>query len=100
MSDDQLHDAPAAYGAVNPRSEFAALQAEIYRSRVLRARQESIEEKILAGQELFESACEITLAGIRHQNPGISGERAREMLRERLELGRKPETNQRLPKPQ
>jgi hypothetical protein len=91
VSDDNLHEQPVAYGAVNPRSEFAALQAEIYRSRVLRARLESIEEKILAGQELFESACEITLAGIRHQNPGISEERVREILRDRLKLGRKLE---------
>jgi hypothetical protein len=91
VSADKLHDAQAAYGAVNPRSEFAGLQAEIYRSRVLRARQESIGDKILAGQELFESACEITLAGIRHQNPGISEEGAREILRDRLKLGRKLE---------
>ncbi len=91
MSEDKLHDAQAAYGAVNPRSEYAALQGEIYRSRVLRARRESIEDKLLAGQELFEAACEITLAGIRHQNPGISEERAREILRNRLKLGRKLE---------
>ena len=91
MSEDKLQEAQTAYGAVNPQSEFATLQAEIYRSRVLRARQECIEDKILAGQELFEGACEITLAGIRHQNPGVSEERAREILRDRLKLGRKLE---------
>jgi len=51
----------------------------------------SPEAKVLAGQELFEAACRITLAGIRHQCPAASEEQCREILRERLELQRKLE---------
>jgi len=52
----------------------------------------SSEQKVLAGQQLFEAACRITLAGIRHQFPKASEERCREILRERLQLQRKLET--------
>jgi len=51
----------------------------------------SAEDKILAGQQLFESACEITLAGIRNQNPGLSEEQCLHGLRRRLEWQRKTE---------
>ena len=51
------------------------------------------EEKILAGQQLFEGACRITLAGIRNQNPGASEELCREILRQRLEWQRKLEAS-------
>lgn len=50
-------------------------------------------EKILAGQQLFESACRMTLAGIRNQNPGASEEQCREILRQRLEWQRKLEAS-------
>ena len=47
------------------------LVEDIYRERVLRARRTPIEQKVLAGAELFEFACRVTCDGIRHQNPGI-----------------------------
>jgi hypothetical protein len=72
------------YRADEKRSVYAALADELYRERVLRARQESAEQKFFAGQQLFESACEMTLAGMRNQFPGLTEERYREMLRERL----------------
>ena len=67
---------------------------EIYRERVLRAREMSPEEKLLAGPRLFEMACRITMDGIRSQNPELDEARVRQILikrlalRERLEQGR------------
>jgi len=49
------------------------------------------EEKILAGQQLFESACRVTLWGIRNQNPRATDEQCLDILRKRLELQRKLE---------
>lgn len=52
----------------------------------------SIERKLELGGELFDYACQISLMGIRMQNPGVSDDRAYEMLRWRLNLGRRLET--------
>ena len=41
---------------------------------------------MLAGEELFEYACAITLAGIRNQFPDASEEECLRILEERLEL--------------
>ena len=49
------------------------------------------EQKVFAGQELFEGACRITLVGIRNHNPDASPERCREILLQRLELQRRLE---------
>jgi len=85
---DALREQPAAYA---PPAETQRLIDELYREEILDARQMSPTEKILAGQRLFESACRITLAGIRNQNPGTSEEQCLEMLRQRLELQRRLE---------
>lgn len=61
----------------------------LYREEVLTARAMSPEEKFLAGEELFNYACAITLAGIRNQHPGLSEEEHRRILRERIALGDK-----------
>ena len=66
--------------------QIQALAAEIYHERVIEARTMSPEEKLLAGEELFEYACAITLAGIRNQFPGASEEECLKILEERLEL--------------
>lgn len=58
---------------------------------VERARHQSPEEKLRLGPDLFDYACEITLAGIRWQNPGISDEQALDILRQRLELAERIE---------
>jgi hypothetical protein len=63
----------------------------IYKERVLRARRTPIEQKILAGAELFESACQVTCDGIRHQNPGIDEAEVQRILRDRLALRRRLE---------
>ncbi len=59
---------------------------QIFRERVLRARQMPPEEKLFAGADLFAYAAEITAAGIRHQHPDADEQRVREILNERLEL--------------
>lgn len=42
-------------------------------------------QRFIAGAELFDYACTITLAGIRRQNPTLTEEQAIQVLRERLE---------------
>ncbi len=63
----------------------------IYQERVLRARRTPIEQKILAGAELFEWACQVTCDGIRDQNPGIDEDEVQRILRDRLALRRRLE---------
>lgn len=65
-------------------TEIQQLHQAIYRDKILRAREMTPEQKLLAGAELFDYACRITLAGIRSQNPEASEERVQEILRERL----------------
>jgi len=95
MSDDELKETTASeYRAVPYESPYAALAEELYRERVIRARNMPPEEKILAGQRLFEAACRITLAGIRNQFPGKSEEEYRQILRERLAWRRRRQANE------
>jgi hypothetical protein len=90
MSDDELKEAASSEYQVMPKdSPYAALADELYRERVIRARQMPAEDKILAGQRLFEAACRITLAGIRNQFPGKTEDQYRGILRERLAWRRK-----------
>ena len=86
MKEDELKETSAKYGTERSRSEFAPLIDQLYREEVLEARRMSPEDKFLAGEELFEYACSITLAGIRNQNPGFTDEDCRRELERRLEL--------------
>ena len=86
---DSLREKPAPY---SPPAATQRLMDELYREELLEARAMSPAEKARAGQQLFEAACRITLAGIRHQFPEASEERCREMLRERLDLQRRLDT--------
>lgn len=74
-----------------PPPETQRLIDELYREELREARAMSPEEKLRAGQQLFEGACRVTLAGIRHQNPGASEEQCLEILRQRLVLQRRLE---------
>ena len=76
-----------------PPPETQRLIDGLYREELREARAMDPAEKILAGQQLFEGACRITLAGIRNQNPGASEEQCREILRQRLEWQRKLEAS-------
>jgi len=85
MSDDALRETAAPYQTADPQSPFADLADELFLERVLRARATPPEEKFLSGEALFEFASSITLAGIRHQNPGFSEADCRRELNRRLE---------------
>ena len=51
----------------------------------------SIAEKLQAGAELFEDACEVARCGIRSTHPAWSAEEVERELARRLEIGRKLE---------
>jgi hypothetical protein len=87
MSEDKLRETGAEYRVQESRSEFAPLIDELYKEEVLEARKMSPEEKFLAGEELFKMACEVTLAGIRNENPGATEAECQQILEERLRLG-------------
>ena len=67
-------------------AQIQMLAEELYRERVVEARAMPPEDKLLAGEELFEYACSITLAGIRNQFPSLSEEECLKLLEQRLEL--------------
>ncbi len=67
------------------------LADEIYRAKVLQARAMSPDEKVLAGIQLFELACEITRAGIRSENPDADEAEVEAILASRLALRRRLE---------
>lgn len=84
MNGGQLQEQPPQYRTSEHESPYAALAEDIYRNRVLRARKMSADEKLWAGEELFEYACSITLGGIRHQFPNYSEADCRAELDRRL----------------
>ncbi|MFO0953096.1 MAG: hypothetical protein U0835_18475 [Isosphaeraceae bacterium] len=63
----------------------------LYRGKVLQARRMRPEQKLLAGPELFELACELTRAGIRSQNPGADDAQVEAILTRRLAIGKRLE---------
>ena len=69
-----------------PPPEIQRLIDELYREELREARAMAPEEKVRAGQQLFESACRMTLAGIRNQHPAASKDECLEILRRRLIL--------------
>lgn len=75
-----------------PDSEIRRLDADdLYLEQVRAARLQSLEEKLFAGIELFELACEFIRAGIRVQHPNFNDDEVEDALRQRLELGRRLE---------
>ncbi len=86
MSEHELNDASIVYREDPARDEIEAMIDESYRREVLQARQMPPEDKLVLGERLFRWACEVTLAGIRHQNPGLTEDECQRMLRERLVL--------------
>lgn len=83
---DSLREAPAPY---SPPPETQRLIDELYREELREARAMRPEDKIRAGQQLFEAACRVTLAGIHNQNPGATEEQCWQILRKRLEWKRR-----------
>ena len=76
------------------KAEIDRLAEELYRERVEEARAMPPEDKLLAGEELFDYACSITLAGIHNQFPDASEDDCRRMLEERLALREELERRQ------
>ena len=63
----------------------------IYIDKIMRARRSSIEQKLLDGPRLFVFACEASRAGIRAQHPDATPAEVDQLLRARIELGRRRE---------
>jgi hypothetical protein len=61
----------------------------IFRDKVLSARKMSLDQKFIAGPELFAMACRIMKDGIRNQHPDADEQRVHEIMLERLALGRR-----------
>ena len=59
--------------------------------KVLRARAMPLKEKMFVGAELFDYACSITKVGIRMQHPEADEAQVLELLRRRIELGKRLE---------
>jgi hypothetical protein len=85
---DSLREQPAPYA---PPPATQRLIDALYREELIEARGMAPAEKVRAGQQLFEAACRMTLAGIRNQHPGLSEEQCLEILRQRLVLQRRLE---------
>jgi len=64
----------------------------LYRERVLEARAMAPEDKLLAGEELFEYACSIAPAGIRNQFPEATEAECQRILEARLGLRERMES--------
>jgi len=62
---------------------------ELYHDKLDTARRMTPEDKFLAGARLFDYACSITMAGIRHQYPQADEREVLRILRERLDLARR-----------
>jgi hypothetical protein len=67
---------------------------EFDREDVEQARRMTPQQRLAAGGELFDDACRWALAGIRHQNPGISDADALAELRRRVAMGERLENQQ------
>jgi hypothetical protein len=63
----------------------------LYIEEVLRARKMSADEKLSAGIELFEYACEVTRMGIRRQFPEASDQEVNSILDARLAMRERTE---------
>jgi hypothetical protein len=74
-----------------PPAKTQRLIDELYREELREARAMLPEQKLLLGEELFEYACSITMAGIEHQFPKADAAERRRILEQRLALQRKLE---------
>jgi hypothetical protein len=71
--------------------DIKELADDIFRDRVLRARQEDPGTKFLDSLKLFDFACSWTEAGIRAEFPDADDREVKRILRERIELQRRLE---------
>jgi hypothetical protein len=64
---------------------------QLYREEIEAAQKMTPQERFLAGARLFDYACSITMAGIRHEHPSADEREVLRILRERLDLARRLE---------
>ena len=69
---------------------------QLWRDKVEAARGITFAQKFWAGAELFDSACEVTKAGLRMQHPEFSEEQVLEELRRRLAIAQRLEERESL----
>src|SRR5882724_6297075 len=79
---------PDGRASMVPTKELADA---IYRERVLRARRTPMEQKILAGPQLYDMVCRLMKDGIRNQFPDADERRVEEIFRQRLAIARRLE---------
>jgi hypothetical protein len=72
-------------------SDFQPLADALYWEHVERARRLTPEQRLMAGPELFDYACTVTLSALREQMPGAGEAELLEALRRRLAVKRKLE---------
>jgi hypothetical protein len=90
MTPDHEPDAlPEQAAAYKPEIETQRLIDELYCEELRQARAMPPEQKLLLGEELFNYACSITMAGIRNQFPEADDAEQRRILESRLALQRK-----------
>ena len=65
-------------------NEFQPLMDEIFREKVLRARRQSLEEKLVMGLDLFEEALVRMRGGVRAEFPEFTAEQVEAELYRRL----------------
>lgn len=58
---------------------------QLYREDLEHARKMTFEQKFWAGAQLFDDACRVTKAGIRHQYPTFNDDQVLHELRRRIE---------------
>jgi hypothetical protein len=72
-------------------SQFGEMAAEIYRERVMRARQTPPIDKLFDGARIFDRVCGVMRDGIRGQFPDSDDSTVEALLHERLEMSRRLE---------
>jgi hypothetical protein len=70
--------------SANDRRDLKTFIDQLHEDDLEQARQMSGSDKLAAGGELFDDACEWTLAGIKHQHPNWTHEQAIDELRARI----------------
>jgi len=64
---------------------------DLYREELLEAQAMKPEDKLLEGARLFDRACSLMVAGIRHELPGASDQEVLSVLERRLDYLRQIE---------
>ncbi len=64
------------------------LGEQLFREEVHASLAMSPEDKLRAGPQLFDFACRVAMDGIRNQYPDADEQRVRQILEERVNLGR------------